>query len=85
MSFKVMVRVGVPLVLGSAGYAASRIDWKTAVRTFLTGPGRTSRVLLLVFVLFNMKNMPFVWTVSVPLFHGFTASTQQSSDNQPRL
>ncbi|KAM3469261.1 hypothetical protein MY5147_007187 [Beauveria neobassiana] len=71
MSFKVMVRVGVPLVLGSAGYAASRIDWKTAVRTFLTGPGRTSRVLLLVFVLFNMKNMPFVWTYRIfyPIIH----------------
>lgn len=64
MSFKVMVRVGVPLVLGSAGYAASRVDWQTAVRAFLTGPGRTSRILLLIFVLFNMKNMPFVWTVS---------------------
>lgn len=66
MSFKTMVRVGVPLVLGSAGYAASRVDWQKAVRAFLTGPGRTSRILLLVFVVFNMKNMPFVWTVSFP-------------------
>lgn len=63
MSFKVMIRVGVPLVLGSAGYAASRIDWPTAVRNFATGPGRTSRILLLLFVIFNMKTVPFVWTV----------------------
>ncbi|KGQ05071.1 Uncharacterized protein BBAD15_g9681 [Beauveria bassiana D1-5] len=77
MSFKVMVRVGVPLVLGSAGYAASRIDWKTAVRTFLTGPGRTSRVLLLVFVLFNMKNMPFVWTSNSTYFADLDSSRTQ--------
>ena len=30
------------------------------------GPGRTSRILLLVFVFFNWKNMPFAWTVSLP-------------------
>ncbi|OAA58166.1 hypothetical protein ISF_06705 [Cordyceps fumosorosea ARSEF 2679] len=71
MSFKMMVRVGVPLVLGSTGYAASRVNWQKAVRAFLTGPGRSSRILLLIFVLFNMKNMPFVWTYRIfyPIIH----------------
>lgn len=57
-------RLIVPVALGSAGYAAWRIDWPTAIRSFLTGPGRTSRIALLLFVFFNWKNMPFAWTVS---------------------
>ncbi len=57
------VRVLTPLAVGSAGYAAYRINWAVAVRKFLTGPGRTSRILLLLFVAFNWKNLPFAWTV----------------------
>ncbi|KAH6891430.1 hypothetical protein B0T10DRAFT_485270 [Thelonectria olida] len=60
--------------IGSAGYAAYRIDWANAVQNFVTGPGRTSRILLLLFVIFNWKNMPFAWTYRVwsgMLYHMF--------------
>lgn len=53
-----------PVVAGSAGYAAWRVNWHAFARSFVSGPGRTSRLLLLLFVLLNCKNMPFAWTVS---------------------
>ena len=55
-----------PLAVGAAGYAAVKIDWKTAIKSFVSGPGRTSRILLLFFVLFNWKSVPFAWTVGLP-------------------
>lgn len=58
------VHLLAPLALGSAGYAAWRVNWPMLTRSFLTGPGRTSRLLLLLFVVFNWKNLPFAWTVS---------------------
>ncbi|KAG5973435.1 hypothetical protein E4U55_000568 [Claviceps digitariae] len=58
----VAIRVIVPLAVGSAGYAAYRINWARAIHAFATGPGRTSRILLLLFVVFNWKNLPFAWT-----------------------
>ncbi|KYK60508.1 capsule polysaccharide biosynthesis protein [Drechmeria coniospora] len=61
----VALRIITPLALGSAGYAASRVNWPVAIRAFLTGPGRTSRVLLLLMVIFNWKNLPFAWTYRV--------------------
>ncbi|PFH62193.1 hypothetical protein XA68_14734 [Ophiocordyceps unilateralis] len=61
----VAVKVLVPLAVGSAGYAACRIDWRVAVRSFFTGPGRTSRMLLLLFVVSSWKSMPLVWTYRI--------------------
>lgn len=58
-----VVPVFVPLALGSVGYAAWRTNWSALVQSFATGPGRTSRIMLLLFVIFNWKNMPFAWTV----------------------
>lgn len=63
----VAIRVIVPVALGSAGYAAYKVNWPVAIHNFLTGPGRTSRIALLLFVVFNWKNLPFAWTVSWPL------------------
>ncbi|KAG9503074.1 hypothetical protein J7337_005912 [Fusarium musae] len=60
-----VVPVIMPLALGSAGYAAYRVNWGPLVKAFLTGPGRTSRILLLLFVVFNWKSMPFAWTYRV--------------------
>lgn len=57
------IRIIVPLAVGSAGYAAYKVDWTRAIHDFATGPGRTSRILLLLFVVFNWKNLPFAWTV----------------------
>ncbi|KAK3186891.1 hypothetical protein K4F52_004335 [Lecanicillium sp. MT-2017a] len=64
-TLKVTARLIVPAVLGSAGYAAWRVDWQRMVRAFVTGPGRTSRILLLVFCMFNWKNLPFAWTYRI--------------------
>lgn len=61
-----VVPVFAPLAIGSVGYAAWRTNWPVLVQSFLTGPGRTSRILLLLFVIFNWKNMPFAWTVRLP-------------------
>lgn len=62
----------LPLGVGGmavAGLSVAHIDWKALITNFVTGPGRTSRILLAVFVVLNWKNMPFVWTVSrVSLF-----------------
>ncbi|KAI5467189.1 hypothetical protein BGZ63DRAFT_418910 [Mariannaea sp. PMI_226] len=55
----------IPITVASAGYASRRVDWVDVVKNFLTGPGRTSRILLLLFVIFNWKNMPFAWTYRV--------------------
>lgn len=58
----------LPLGVGSAavaGLSMARVDLKTLVLNFATGPGRTSRILLALFVLTNWKSMPFVWTVRV--------------------
>lgn len=56
----------LPIGMGSAAVASlslAHVDLKAVVRNFVTGPGRTSRVLLAIFVVTNWKNMPFVWTV----------------------
>lgn len=57
----------LPLGVGAAGVTAMsllHVDLKTIVTNFVTGPGRTSRILLAVFVVTNWKTMPFAWTVS---------------------
>ncbi|POR37231.1 Uncharacterized protein TPAR_02564 [Tolypocladium paradoxum] len=61
----VAIRILTPLAVGSAGYAACRINWPVVTRSFLTGPGRTSRILVLLFVIFNWKNLPLAWTYRV--------------------
>jgi hypothetical protein len=61
----VLVPMLAPVVIGSAGYAAWRLNWETALRSFFTGPGRSSRIALLLFIIFNWKNMPLAWTVSI--------------------
>ncbi|KAK5992287.1 putative thioesterase atnL [Cladobotryum mycophilum] len=53
------------LALGSTAYAAWKVNWHNLVQSFLTGPGRASRILLLLFVIFNWKNMPFAWTYRI--------------------
>ncbi|KAK3296701.1 uncharacterized protein B0H64DRAFT_390101 [Chaetomium fimeti] len=52
-----------------AGHRAMHVDWRTLLKHFLTGPGRTSRILLTFFILLNWKSMPLAWTVRV--FHSF--------------
>lgn len=59
------IKVVVPLAVGSVGYAAYRVDWRVALRNFFRGPGRNSRVMLLLFVLCSWKSMPLTWTYRV--------------------
>lgn len=49
--------------LAYAGHRALYVDWRTFITHFLTGPGRTSRIALVFFVLLNWKSMPLAWTV----------------------
>jgi hypothetical protein len=65
-----------PIFLPATGAAALYfahkalyVDWASYARDFLLGPGRTSRILLTLFILGNLKNMPFAWTIRV--FHSF--------------
>lgn len=55
----------ISVAVGSMGYAAWRINWPALVQSFLTGPGRTSRVLLLLFIVFNWKTLPLAWTYRI--------------------
>ncbi|WQF88213.1 Putative HotDog domain superfamily protein [Colletotrichum destructivum] len=50
---------------GGLAYAAYRIHWRIVLASFFTGPGRISRILMLIFALLNLKNMPFVWTYRI--------------------
>lgn len=64
-AFALIAPVFIPATLGGAGYAAWKLDWKIMIKSFLTGPGRTSRIMLLLFMFFNWKNLPFAWTYRV--------------------
>lgn len=48
-----------------AGHRALYLDWRTLLMQFLTGPGRTSRILLMFFLVLNWKSLPLAWTVSL--------------------
>ncbi|KAK4139058.1 uncharacterized protein C8A04DRAFT_33486 [Dichotomopilus funicola] len=66
------VPVFLPMSVAAVGYAGHRalqVDWRTVVTRFVTGPGRTSRLLLLFFLALNWKSLPLAWTVRI--FHSF--------------
>lgn len=74
--------VFVPASAALAAYLGHRslyVDWRAWLRKFLTGPGRTSRILLVFFVLTNWKSMPLGWTVSAlpPSPHKHAPSLQK--------
>lgn len=65
-TLSLLVPVFVPASGLAAAYLGRRalyVDWRAAAKHFLTGPGRTSRILLVFFVLTNWKTLPFAWTV----------------------
>jgi hypothetical protein len=43
---------------------ASRLSIRTILLNTFTGPGSTSRIVATLFVLANLKNIPFAWHVS---------------------
>ena len=66
--------VFVPSVAAVAAYLGHRalyVDWRAWFKEFFTGPGRTSRILLMIFILTNWKSMPLAWTVMLakPPYH----------------
>jgi len=67
--------VFLPASLAATAYAGHRayyVDWRLWITRFLTAPGRTSRILLLIFLILNWKSLPLAWTVS--LFYIFPSS-----------
>ncbi|KAL2257425.1 hypothetical protein VTK26DRAFT_196 [Humicola hyalothermophila] len=56
-------------VIAYAGHRAWHVDWATTLTQFVTGPGRTSRILLAIFLVINWKSLPLAWTVRI--FHTF--------------
>jgi hypothetical protein len=62
--------VFLPAAFAGITYAAWTVQWRAVLRRFFTGPGRNSRVLMLLFAILNWKNMPLAWTVSLPLRSG---------------
>ncbi|KAK0619206.1 hypothetical protein B0T14DRAFT_429376 [Immersiella caudata] len=61
-----------PAAAAGAVYGGHRIlqsDWKVWLHRFVSGPGRTSRILLILFVILNWKSMPLGWTFRV--FHSW--------------
>ncbi|KAK4040273.1 hypothetical protein C8A01DRAFT_46341 [Parachaetomium inaequale] len=55
--------------LAYAGHRALYVDWRMVLTHFFTGPGRTSRILLVFFLALNWKSLPLAWTVRI--FHSF--------------
>jgi hypothetical protein len=55
--------VFLPAAIGFAAYTALKINWNVALRNFLLGPGRNSRILLILFAVLNWKCLPLAWTV----------------------
>lgn len=53
------------LTLAYSGHKLAQVHWRRLLRRFLTGPGRVSRILLLLFLVTNRKNLLFSWTVRV--------------------
>lgn len=80
----VAIRVIVPVALGSAGYAAYKVNWPRAIHAFATGPGHTSRILLLLFMVMNLKNVPFAWTYRVFYAIVYHNILRKSPDLTPR-
>jgi len=65
--FGALFPVLVPAAAAGAVYTGHRVlqsDWKLWLHNFVTGPGRTSRILLIIFIALNWKSMPLGWTVS---------------------
>ncbi|OAA65897.1 hypothetical protein SPI_02684 [Niveomyces insectorum RCEF 264] len=65
----VIVPLATAAGAASAAYAGHALlgggRWRTLLAWFCTAPGRTSRLLALLFVVLNLKSMPFVWTFRI--------------------
>ncbi|PSR79086.1 hypothetical protein BD289DRAFT_375936 [Coniella lustricola] len=57
--------LGIGGSVAAAGLSLAHMDVKDLAVRFATGPGRTSRILLALFVVLNWKSMPLMWTYRV--------------------
>lgn len=58
----------LPLTAAAAAFTGRsliRVDWKNVLVDFFMGPGRTSRIMLILFLATNRKNLIFAWTARV--------------------
>ncbi|KAI8944133.1 capsule polysaccharide biosynthesis protein [Xylaria longipes] len=60
-----ITRIAGPLLIPAVAYGAYKGNAAGAIEAFLTGPGRTSRIIALVVVLVNWKSLPLAWTSRV--------------------
>ncbi|KAK1825815.1 hypothetical protein QBC39DRAFT_377072 [Podospora conica] len=51
--------------LAYAGHWALHFDWKSWLEEFISGPGRNSRILLVLFLVLNWKSLPLGWTFRI--------------------
>jgi len=63
---KISIRTVAALAAVSVVFGVSKVNLKSLVLNTVTGPGNASRIIALVVVLANLKNLPFVWHVCPP-------------------
>jgi hypothetical protein len=63
---KISIRTVAALAAVSVVFGVSKVNLKSLVLNTVTGPGNVSRIMALVVVLSNLKNLPFVWHVCPP-------------------
>ncbi|KAK0755045.1 hypothetical protein B0T18DRAFT_315201 [Schizothecium vesticola] len=67
-NLNLLLPIGIPTTLAGLAYAghwALHFDWKSWLKEFLSGPGRTSRILLVIFLALNWKSLPLGWTFRI--------------------
>jgi hypothetical protein len=52
-----------PILVGTAGLAIYKTDWRALLRSVVSGENARSRVVVLLFLLLNLKSLPLSWTV----------------------
>lgn len=58
-----LLRVAGSALVPAIAYGAYKGNAGRLLESFLTGPGRISRIFALVVVLLNWKSLPLAWTV----------------------
>jgi hypothetical protein len=69
---KISIRTVAALAAVSVAFGVSKVNLKSLVLNTVTGPRNMSRIIAIVVVLANLKNLPFVWHVCPPyLLHRY--------------
>ncbi|KEY72042.1 hypothetical protein S7711_00060 [Stachybotrys chartarum IBT 7711] len=54
-----------PILVGTAGLAVYKTDWRALLRSVVSGENARNRVVVLLFLLLNLKSLPLSWTFRV--------------------